>query len=55
MGKADIKVIAKTLKSYPHEKEATGFSRDSPIASLFKMETSLKLKNLHPEGANSFL
>ena len=27
----------------------------SPIVSLFKMETSLKEKNLLPEGANSFL
>ena len=27
----------------------------SPIASLFKMGTSLKGKNLSPEEANSFL
>ena len=43
-------------KSYAHQRETTGSSSDSlQIASLFKFGTSLKRKNLLPEGPNSFL
>ena len=42
-------------KSYAHQRETTGSSASFQIVPLFKVGTSLKGKNLHPEGANSFL
>ena len=39
---------SQNAESYAHQRETT-------VSSLFKMGTSLKGKNLLPEGANSFL
>ena len=41
---------------YTHQRETTGSSNDSlQLRPFSKLKTSLKGKNLLPEGANSFL
>ena len=47
----NVSGVARTINKYAYQRETTG----SGITSLFKMETSLKGKNLLPTGANSFL
>ena len=50
--------VARTLKKLrsAHQRETTESSDDSlQLCSFSKMGTSLKGKNLLPEGANSFL
>ena len=51
-----INGVARTLKKLPSSKGDYWIKqRFSSIVSFLKMESSLKGKNLLPEGANSFL
>ena len=47
--------VARTLKSYPHQRETTRSSNDSvQLHPFFEMGITFKGKNLLPEGRNSF-
>ena len=47
---------SQNAEKYVHQRESTGARRDYlQLRPFFNMGTSLKGKNLLPEGANSFL